>query len=85
MPLYGTYHVANSGQCSWHELATELLRQAGRTDVTVTPILASAWPSPTQRPAYSALRGYVRELQGKPPLRRWQEALGDYIAQLREC
>lgn len=79
LPLYGVYHVANSGQCSWFELASELLKRAGRTDVTVTPISSTAWQSPTQRPAYSALRGYVRELQGKPPLRHWSEALDDYV------
>lgn len=78
-PMYGTYHVTNSGSCSWYEFAKEILRIAGITDVEVKPILAEDWPSPTKRPKYSVLRRYSLELQGRDNLRPWQEALKEFI------
>jgi dTDP-4-dehydrorhamnose reductase len=79
VPMYGTYHVANSGQCSWYEFAQAIVAGAGIKNVTINPIPASNWPSPTTRPAYSVLRPYARELQGKSPLRPWQSALLDFL------
>jgi dTDP-4-dehydrorhamnose reductase len=76
--LPGTYHLVNSGDCSWAELAAEALRLAGR-QTKVEPIPASAWPSPTRRPAYSVLRSRRLEEQNIPPLREWREALADYV------
>jgi len=74
----GTYHLVNSGVCSWAELAAEALRLAGRT-TRVTPIPAAEWASPTPRPACSALRPLRLELQNVPVLRHWKEALASYI------
>jgi dTDP-4-dehydrorhamnose reductase len=74
----GTVHLANSGACSWAELAEEALRAAGRS-VRVRPIPSEEWPSPTRRPAYSALRSRWLELQAIPGLRDWKEALRSYL------
>ena len=51
---YGTYHVTNSGACTWFEFAREILSQAGLT-TDLTPTTADAFPSLARRPAYSAL------------------------------
>ena len=77
--LAGTYHIANAGACTWHDLAAETLRLAGLAEVKLTPIRADEWPTPTSRPMYSALRPYVWELLGHAPLRPWREALSDVI------
>ena len=82
-PLYGTYHISNSGQCSWFDYARTILRFADLTNVRVKPIRSEEWPSPTRRPKYSVLRPYMRELQGKPPLRSWESALQDYFEELK--
>jgi len=74
----GTYHMVNSGVCSWAGLAAEALRLAGRT-TRVTPIPALEWPSPAPRPACSALRCRALELQGVPVLRPWKQALISYL------
>ena len=74
----GTYHLVNSGVCSWAELGAEALRLAGKP-TRVVPIPAGEWPSPTRRPGYSALRSRWLELQGVAPLRYWKEALASYI------
>jgi dTDP-4-dehydrorhamnose reductase len=74
----GTYHLVNARVCSWAELAAEALRLAG-SKARVAPILASEWPSPTRRPANSALSSRWLELQGLPALRPWQEALAQFV------
>jgi len=77
----GTYHLANSGVCSWAELAGEALRLAGRP-TRVKPIPAAEWPSPAPRPAYSALRSRRLELQGVRGLRNWKESLASYLEEV---
>lgn len=77
-PLYGIYHVTNSGSCSWAEFATEIVRQAGLS-VEVIPIAAAEWESPTRRPKDSRLRRLALEMQERDTLRPWQEALADYL------
>ena len=82
-PLYGTYHLANAGECTWHGFAEAILAEAGRPDVLVKPIRSEEWPSPTRRPKYSVLRPYARELMGKPPLRPWREALQAFLREIQ--
>lgn len=77
----GTYHLANSGMCSWAELAEEALRQAGRP-TRVRPISTAEWESPTRRPTCSALRSRWLELQGVGGLRGWQDALASYLEEV---
>ncbi len=77
--LFGTYHVANRGECSWHTFARTILDMAGCKGITLHPIPASQWPSPTRRPAYSTLRRYSLELQGRDDLRTWQDALDEFL------
>ncbi len=83
-PMYGAYHVTNGGFCSWYDFAVEILRLAGVTDVEVLPIKGEEWPSPTRRPAYSVLRNYSLELQGRDNLRPWQDALAWFISRVKE-
>lgn len=78
----GTYHLCNSGVCSWAELAGEAIRLRGLS-ARVVPIPASEWPSPTRRPAFSALRSRWLEFQGVPPLRDWRAALASYLKDTR--
>ena len=83
-PLYGTYHVTNSGSCSWFDFARKILELAGVTGVEVHPVPASEWPSPTKRPAYSVLRHYSLELQGRDNLPPWEQSLAAFLTRLQE-
>ncbi len=76
----GVYHVVNSGQVSWHDLALELFRQSGM-DVSVRPISTAEYNPPAPRPAYSVLdnRKY-QAIPGRPGMPSWQAALGEYLA-----
>jgi dTDP-4-dehydrorhamnose reductase len=38
------------------------------------------WPSPTRRPAYSVLRHYALELQGRDTMPHWHQALTEFLA-----
>ena len=83
--LYGTYHITNAGHCSWYEFAGKAVELAGLTNVEVKPMPAELWPSPTKRPAYSVLRHFALELQGRDNLPPWTQALTEYIALRRKA
>ncbi|MBI4281799.1 dTDP-4-dehydrorhamnose reductase [Candidatus Uhrbacteria bacterium] len=77
----GIYHVTNSAAVTWYGFAQEIFRQAHELGILtraplVMPVPSSRFPRPAKRPAYSQL------LNTKlPPLRSWQEALGDYLSE----
>jgi len=74
----GTFHFANSGQCSWFEFAGEILEQAGM-DRDVEPITSEQLHRPARRPAYSALdTSKYAEATGTRPV-CWQDALRRYL------
>jgi dTDP-4-dehydrorhamnose reductase len=76
-PPPGILHVSAQGQCSWHEFATEILRQA-RASATVKPIATSDLPRPATRPAYSVL-GSERTSEA-PELPHWADGLTQYLS-----
>ena len=87
-PLYGTYHVSNGGETNWQGFAQTILEKSGLGHIQVAPITSAEYArrfgSPTRRPAYSVLRNYVLELQGKDTLKPWEEALDAFLASARE-
>jgi len=76
----GTYHVVNSGQTTWYEMAAEILRRS-EIEVPLTPITTAEYGAPAPRPAYSVLdTAKYHALTGRPPMPPWQEALAEYMA-----
>ncbi|MCR8844160.1 dTDP-4-dehydrorhamnose reductase [Paenibacillus sp. SC116] len=78
---YGTYHVSNSGSCSWHQFACAIMEEA-ELQVKVRSVPTSQFPRPARRPAYSVLEGRALKLHGLSPLRPWREALADCVKAL---
>ncbi|HMX63553.1 MAG TPA: dTDP-4-dehydrorhamnose reductase [Candidatus Sumerlaeota bacterium] len=76
---YGIFHVANSGICTWYELAREIFQIAGRTDVTVHPILSEQFRSAAKRPTYSVMSLKRTEQLGLRPLPDWRASLREYF------
>jgi len=73
---YGTYHITNSGHCSWFEFAGEILKIA-KIKKKIIPISSSEINRPALRPKVSIL------LNTKvAPLRNWREALKEYLCDL---
>lgn len=70
---YGTYHVTNSGYCSWFEFAKAIFELL-EMDVSLEPIKSSEFASKARRPAFSALTS-VKGVR----LRGWREALKEYL------
>jgi dTDP-4-dehydrorhamnose reductase len=75
----GTYHVTNSGSCSWYELALRSVEWAGVAGAGVKPVKTDQFPRPAPRPACSILSNALMLREGFPPMRPWQEAAQDYI------
>ena len=80
---FGTYHVTNSGNCSWYDFAREILRQAG-SDAAVEPTTSAEFPSLARRPAYSALgHGAIARLGLESPP-SWQDGVSQFLAERRQ-
>jgi dTDP-4-dehydrorhamnose reductase len=80
----GILNVTNAGSCSWCEFAQEVLRQAGRGSVRVTPITTAQAARLAKRPAYSVLSPASLQAHGIT-LRSWQAATAAYLQDLRAC
>jgi len=78
---YGIYHLTNSGFCSRHQFACEIMRLAGRADLPITPILSAEWPRASQPPLHAVLANTAAAALGIT-LRPWQDALAEYMATL---
>lgn len=74
----GVFHVVNSGQASWCELAAEAVHAAG-LHCRVRAIPSSSYPQKAKRPAYSVLDlAKLTEATGVTP-RPWLQALRHYV------
>lgn len=78
---FGTYHVTNTGTCSWFELANAIFEEAG-VDVAVNPIDTATYGAPAPRPANSALDNRLARLTGIGPLPPWRQSLGHLVQTL---
>ena len=76
---YGTYHITNSGQCTWQAFAQTIFQIAGQ-HVHVTGISTDDYGSPAPRPRYGVLDNRQWLSEGRTPLRRYQDALAHFIA-----
>jgi dTDP-4-dehydrorhamnose reductase len=74
----GLYHVANSGSCTWHELARTVF-ELSSIDANLTPIPSSEYAAPARRPAYSVLDNAALSTLTIPSPRSWREALAAYL------
>ena len=75
----GTYHVTNSGSCTWYELALRALEYAGLERIPVTPVTTADFPRPAKRPSNSVLANSKLQREGLPLMRPWPIAVGEYI------
>ncbi len=79
----GSYNICNSGICSWHEFAWQIIKLMGKQN-SVIPIMSDELQRPAERPAFSALDCRKIEYETGHVMRPWQEALCDYIKILKE-
>ena len=79
MNAAGIVHVTNAGNCTWFDLAREVLRRAGLRTI-VRPVNSQQMSRPAPRPAYSVLSPASLHSLGLrlPP---WQDGLQRYLKQ----
>ena len=70
---FGTYHITNSGACTWYGFGKKLFELA-RLPVDIEAVPASAFPRPAARPAFSVLKN-----SKLPAMRPWEDALEEYL------
>jgi dTDP-4-dehydrorhamnose reductase len=76
-----TYHVTNSGSCTWFELASRAVEWAGIEGISIAPVTTAEFPRPAKRPANSILANARLNQDGLPIMRSWQIAAREYIEQ----
>lgn len=85
--LSGTFHWANAGATTWHELASAVRDEALARGLPVKarvihPIPTSAYPTPAVRPRWSVLStARIEAALGVAP-RPWRETLPDFFSAL---
>lgn len=78
---HGTYHLTNSGHCTWYELARATFTEAG-LDVDLSPTDTASFGAPAPRPAFSVLDNRLARLSGIAPLPEWQTSLKRLLTEL---
>lgn len=78
----GLYHATSGGECSWHEFAAEIFRQAGIA-ADLTPITSAEFGAAARRPAYSVLSTAKLTAAGVAAPRPWTAALAAYLSERR--
>jgi len=76
---YGTYHITNTGSCTWYDFAVAIAAIKG-IKKTISPITSEEFNRPAKRPAYSVLANTLLKLEGISEARHWEEALQDYLS-----
>ena len=85
--LYGVYHFANSGQCSWHGFSEAVIEEARALGMPliakrVVPIATAEYPLPAPRTAWSVLSTQrYREVTGCD-VPAWQDGLQRHLLEL---
>lgn len=76
--LYGTYHVSNTGACTWYEFAKEIFSLCD-INVNTTPISTKAFGAGAPRPVYSVMEHCALRLNGFGLMKSWKDGLGEYL------
>jgi dTDP-4-dehydrorhamnose reductase len=82
---WGTYHLTNSGDTTWHGFAREIFRLAAQRGLPVPrlePIPTRDYPTPARRPAYSVLDLAAARSGFGLEMADWRDALARCFARL---
>ena len=77
--FYGTYHIANSGYCSWFDYANYILKVAKVKNVRLLPVAMAQMKFKAKRPAFSVLDSTKFNRVFGYKLRPWQKAVKEYM------
>ncbi|MBF7145253.1 dTDP-4-dehydrorhamnose reductase [Bacillus toyonensis] len=80
--LYGTYHVSNSGSCSWYEFAKEIFSQSNK-QVKILPVSTEEFGAKAPRPKYSIFQHRMLHLNGFSQMPSWEEGLESFFIETK--
>ena len=80
---FGVYHAANTGACSWAELAETVLSLCGKA-TAVLNVSTEEYGAKAKRPKNSRFSFRSLDEAGFARLRPWEDAVKDYLANLGE-
>ncbi|RYM00279.1 dTDP-4-dehydrorhamnose reductase [Sporolactobacillus sp. THM7-7] len=75
---YGTYHVSNSGSCTWYEFAKAIF-DIKKIDIRIDPCTTEEFPRPAKRPKNSVFEHMALRLNGFDDVRHWKAALEAFL------
>jgi len=78
----GTWHLSDSGECTWYELASEIVKHAG-IDCLIHPCSSDEYPRPASRPAFSTL-DIEESVRLIGPIGSWQSLLHTVLEEIDE-
>lgn len=80
---YGIYHCTGTGECSWYDFASEIMKLSNRKCV-VKPCTSeeykAMYPNSAKRPEYSSLDNMMLRCTVGDEMRDWKEALTTFIS-----
>jgi dTDP-4-dehydrorhamnose reductase len=82
---WGTFHIANGGETSWHGVAEHVFAAAARRGLKTPKLRAittADYPTPARRPANSRLDCTKVAREFGVSLRPWQEAVDEIVGEL---
>jgi len=83
--LPGVYHVVNSGDgASFETFAREAMAVAKLSFDSIDVVSMDSIPRPAPRPRNTRLKCLLSPAIGLAPLRPWQEAVADFVAELSQ-
>jgi dTDP-4-dehydrorhamnose reductase len=80
-PFYGLYHMVCDGGGTRLDVAQEILRVLGRTDIEAAPVTSEFWKEqyPAPRPRSEMMENMMLRLRGLNQMRNWKVALREYL------
>jgi len=79
----GIYHITNSGQCSWYELAVKAAQFVDLNPGLIQQISSKDLKRKAERPAYSVLNMKRYNDTFPEPMRSWEDALYQYLLETK--
>jgi dTDP-4-dehydrorhamnose reductase len=70
----GIYHYSNEGVITWYEFAVEI-KALSHSYCLVNPVGTESYPTPAQRPRYSAMNSEKIKQTYSLPIHNWKESL----------
>ena len=78
---YGTYHLACKGRATRYDVAEQILKVLGRSDITLEPVTSEHFKEEffAPRPRSEEMRNYALDLRAANDMPNWKTALEEYL------